>query len=109
MKAAYDAVAPDKTKWISYLEQMIAFAETPFDLGDSNIAKIPAPVLIISGDSDGLDKIELAKTYKLLGGGIAADMSSMPKSHLAIVPSHGHVGVMMQTPLILSYLNGFLQ
>jgi len=29
MKAAYDEVAPDKTKWTTYLEQMIAFAGVP--------------------------------------------------------------------------------
>src|ERR1700734_331300 len=46
MKAAYDAVAPDTTKWTKFLEQMIAFAGTQFDMGDSNIAKITAPVLI---------------------------------------------------------------
>jgi len=43
------------------------------NFGDSNIARITAPVLIISGDNDGLDKIELEKTYQLLGGGVAAD------------------------------------
>jgi len=109
MKAAYDAVAPDKTKWTKFLEQMIAFAGEPFDLGDSNIVKISAPVLIISGDNDGLDKVELAKTYQLLGGGVSADLAPMPKSHLAIVPSQSHVGLMMQTNTILGYLNGFLK
>ena len=109
IKTAYDAVAPDKTKWTSFIEQMIAFAQTPFDLGDSNISKISAPVLIISGDNDGLDKIELAKTYKLLGGGVAADMGPMPKSQLAIVPSQGHVSLVMQTTTILGYLNSFLK
>jgi len=109
MKTAYDAVAPDKANWTKFLEQMIAFAGEPFDFGDANISKISAPVLIISGDNDGLDKVELAKTYKLLGGGIAADMGSMPRSHLAIVPSEGHVSLMMQTATILTYLNGFLQ
>jgi len=49
LQAGYDAVAPDKTKWRKYLEQMFAFAKTPFNVGDSNIAKIAAPVLIISG------------------------------------------------------------
>src|SRR6476646_6973166 len=68
LKTAYDAVAPDKTKWRKFLEQMFAFAKVPFNVGDSNIAKISAPVLIISGDNDGLDKIELAKTYQLFGG-----------------------------------------
>jgi pimeloyl-ACP methyl ester carboxylesterase len=110
MKAAYDAVAPDKTKWIPFLEQMIAFAGQPFDMGDDNVAHITAPVLIIAGDNDGLDKIELMKTYKLLGGGVAADMGPMPKSQLAIIPSQGHVSLMMtQTPTILTYMNGFLK
>ncbi|HVT85563.1 MAG TPA: alpha/beta hydrolase [Chitinophagaceae bacterium] len=109
LKTAYDAVAPDKTKWRKFLEQMFVFAKEPFNVGDSNIAKITAPVLIISGDNDGLDKIELMKTYKLLGGGVAADMEPMPKSQLAIVPSQSHVGLMMQTTTILSYLNSFLK
>jgi pimeloyl-ACP methyl ester carboxylesterase len=109
LQTAYDAVAPDKTKWRNFLKQMFDFAEVPFDCGDSNIAKITAPVLIISGDNDGLDKVELAKTYQLLGGGVAADMSPMPKSQLAIVPSQTHVGVMMETTTILGYLNNFLK
>lgn len=109
MKTAYDAVAPDKTKWTKFLEQMIAFAREPFNLGDSNVSKIAAPVLIISGDNDGLDKIELIKTYKLLGGDVFADMGTMPKSQLAIVPSQGHVSLMMQTTTILTYMNNFLK
>src|SRR5437868_5015909 len=40
IKTAYDAVAPDKTKWTKFLQQMFAFAEVPFNVGDSNIAKI---------------------------------------------------------------------
>ncbi|WP_118973401.1 alpha/beta fold hydrolase [Taibaiella koreensis] len=109
MKAAYDAVAPDKTKWTKFLEQMIASAATPFDMGDANISKITAPVLIISGDNDGLDKIELIKTYQLLGGAVSADMGAMPQSQLAIVPAQGHVSLMMQTAMILGYLNNFLK
>lgn len=109
LKTAYDAVAPDKTKWRKFLEQMFAFAKVPFDVGDSNISKISAPVLIISGDNDGVDKIELAKTYKLLGGGVSSDLQPMPKSHMAIVPSQGHVSLMMQTKIILDYLNDFLK
>ena len=109
LKTAYDAVAPDKTKWRNFVEQMIAFAGVPFNVGDSNIAKITSPVLLISGDNDGLDKVELMKTYQLLGGGISADLGSMPKSQLAIVPSQGHVSLMMQTKTILGYMNDFLK
>jgi len=109
MKAAYDAIAPDKTKWTKFLEQMIAFAGVPFNMGDAAIAKITSPVLLISGDNDGLDKIELIKTYQLLGGAVLADFVGMPKSQLAIVPSQGHVSLMMQTKTILGYLDGFLK
>ncbi|HEY4289401.1 MAG TPA: alpha/beta hydrolase [Puia sp.] len=109
IKTAYDAVAPDKTKFTKFLEHMIAFAGVPFDMGDSNIAKITSPVLLISGDNDGLDKIELIKTYQLLGGAVSADLGPMPKSQLAIVPAQGHVSLMMQTKTILDYLNDFLK
>jgi pimeloyl-ACP methyl ester carboxylesterase len=109
IKTAYDAVAPDKTKWRAFLQQMFDFAKVPFNVGDSNIAKITAPVLIISGDNDGLDKVELMKTYELLGGGISADLQPMPKSQLAIVPSQGHVSLMMQTTTILNHINNFLK
>ncbi|WP_029279859.1 alpha/beta fold hydrolase [Pedobacter borealis] len=109
MKTAYDAVAPDKTKWTKFIEQMIVFAGTTFDMGDANIAKITSPVLIIAGDNDGLDKVELSKTYQLLGGDKFSDMGPMPKSHLAIVPGQGHVSLMMQTKTISTYLNDFLK
>lgn len=109
LKAGYDAVAADKTKWTKFVKQMIDFAKVPFDVGDNNIAKITAPVLIICGDNDGTDKIELMKTYTLLGGGVFADMQPMPKSQLAIVPLQGHVSLMMQTETILGYLKDFLK
>ena len=109
LKTGYDAVAPDKTKWTKFVKQMVDFAQVPFDCGDSNIARITAPVLIISGDNDGTNKIELMKTYQLLGGGVAADLQPMPKSHLTIVPSQSHVSLMMQTKTILGYLDDFLK
>ncbi|MES2266838.1 MAG: alpha/beta hydrolase [Bacteroidota bacterium] len=109
MHTAYIAVAPDKTKWKNFIEQMIVFAGQPFDMGDDNIAKITSPVLLIAGDNDGLDKVALMKTYQLLGGGVSADMAPMPRSRLAIVPSQSHVSLMEQTKTLLGYLNGFLK
>ncbi|UII22215.1 alpha/beta fold hydrolase [Fulvivirga ligni] len=108
LKTTYDAVAPDKTKWPKFLEQMFVFAGETFNIEDSEIAKIKAPVLLISGDNDGIDKVELMKTYRLLGGDVMADMEPMPKSKLAIIPSQTHVGVMMQTEAISKYMNEFL-
>ena len=60
------SVAPDKTKWNNFLEQIFAFDKVPFNIGDSNISKIAAPVLILSGDNDGADKVELMQTTTIL-------------------------------------------
>jgi len=109
MQTAYDAVAPDKTKWTKFLEKMIDFSHVPFNLGDDNIAKLTSPVLLIAGDNDGLDKIELIKTYQLLGGAKVGDFGPMPESQLAIVPSQGHVSLMMQTNTLLGYIGNFLK
>lgn len=109
MQQAYETVAPDKTKWTKFLEQMISLAQQPYDLGDANIAKISSPVLLIAGDNDGLDKIELVKTYQLLGGAVVGDFGQMPKSQLAIIPGQSHVSLIGQTGSILSYLNSFLK
>lgn len=109
IKTEYDSIAPDKNNWKKFITQMIAFAGEKFNVGDSNIEKITAPVLIIAGDNDGTDKIELIKTYQLLGGNVFADMQPMPKSQLAIIPSQGHVSLMMQTTTILDHLNNFLK
>ena len=109
LHVGYDAVAPDKTKWTPFLEQMIQSATTPYDLGDSNIANIKAPVLLISGDNDGMDKTELIKTYQLLGGTSSGPFGDPPRSQLAIVPGQGHVSLMMQTQTITGFLNSFLK
>ncbi len=109
LKTVYDATAPDKAKWRNFLQKMFVFAKEPFDVGDANIAKIASPVLIIAGDNDGTDKVELMKTYQLLGGGVSLDLQPMPKSQLAIVPAQGHVSLMMQTTTILNYLDNFLE
>ena len=108
LKTAYYAAAPDTTQWRKFLDKMIDQAQKPFNCGDTNIARITSPVMIISGDNDGVDKVELMKTYRLLGGDVHADMEPMPRSRLAIVPSQGHVSIMMQTETILGYLKEFL-
>lgn len=109
LRAAYEAVAPDKTQWTKFLEQMFALGAEPYTMSEADIAKIKSPVLLIAGDNDGLDKMELIKTYQLLGGAVAADFGTIPKSQLAIVPSQGHWSLMMQTTTILTYLDTFLK
>jgi pimeloyl-ACP methyl ester carboxylesterase len=109
LQAEYIKVAPDTANWHKFLGKMMDADKIPFDLGDENIKKIKSPVLIISGDNDGIDKAVLMNTYKLLGGEVFADMVGLPKSRLAIIAGKGHVTVMMDTAAILSNINSFLE
>ena len=109
LKSEYAKVAPDSTQWNAFLAGMIEFDKKDFNLGEQHVKNIKSPVLIISGDNDGIDKSILVQTYSLLGGNTFADMTGVPKSQLAIVPGQGHVSVMMQTDVILGLLKGFLK
>lgn len=108
-KDAYVKIAPDSSNWHKFVSQMIKLDHKPFNLGDANIKALKAPVLLISGDNDGVDKTVLIETYKLLGGLVVADMAAAPKSQLAIVPGKGHISLMMDTPVIFSLMNNFLK
>jgi pimeloyl-ACP methyl ester carboxylesterase len=109
LRTEYVKVAPDSTEWTRFLEKMIAFDKQDYNLGDQNISNIKSPVLLISGDNDGVDKPILMDTYKRLGGCVFADMLGIPKSQLAIVPGQGHVSLMMQTDELLKLISHFLK
>lgn len=108
LKTEYVKVAPDSSQWNNFLTKMIAFDKQEFNLGDKKIQTIKSPVLIISGDNDGIDKEVLFKTYQSLGGCRFADITGTPKSQLAIIPGQGHVSVMMQSSTLVNYIQNFL-
>lgn len=109
MKQAYDSLAPNPAQWPAFISKMIKFSAQDFDLGDDNIKRIAAPVLLIAGDNDGLAPQYTARTYQLLGGGVVGDMAGLPKSQLAVIPASTHVSLMSKTAelagVILPFLN----
>jgi len=109
LPAAYRAVAPDTANWIPFVKKMMAFDTTHYNLGDDKIKTIKTPMLLISGDNDGVDKTILFDVYRKLGGGVFADAMGVPKSRLAIIPGQGHVGIMRQTEDLLKLIDGFLE
>jgi pimeloyl-ACP methyl ester carboxylesterase len=113
IKTDYDRLSPDKAHWKEFMAKMIAFDKKTYDLGAANVGKIKSPVLLISGDNDGVDLNHIAEMYRLAGGGVMADMVGLPKSRLAIIPGMSHVTLMMQTDklvgIILPFLNPVAQ
>ena len=108
MKAAYEKVAPDKAHWHAFIKKMMQFDNQPFDLGADNIKNIKVPTLLLMGDNDGVDLNHTIETYRLLGGGIFADMEGLPKVQLAIHPGKGHVALVEDTSKMMETLEPFL-
>lgn len=108
LKTQYDQLAPDKGHWRAFVDKMIQFDAAPFDLGADKIRALHMPVLMIGGDNDGVDLDHVTALYRLLGGGVFADMQGVPKSQLAILPGCGHVSLMMQTDKLYALISEFL-
>jgi pimeloyl-ACP methyl ester carboxylesterase len=108
LKVEYDRLAPDKNHWKDWVNKMVASEVVPFDLGADNIKALECPVLIISGDNDGVDLNHITEMYRLCGGGVFGDIAGLPKSQLAIIPGMTHVTLMMETAKLISIINPFL-
>jgi pimeloyl-ACP methyl ester carboxylesterase len=108
LKKDYARLAPNKDHWKEFVTKLVILDNTPFDLGADNVKAIKCPVLIISGDNDGVDLNHIAEMYRLCGGGVFGDMAGLPKSQLAIIPGMTHVTLMMETQKLVSLINPFL-
>ena len=109
LKTEYDRLAPDKNHWKDWVNKMVASESVPFDLGSENLKGLKCPVLIISGDNDGVDLNHIAEMYRLCGGGVFGDIAGLPKSRLAILPGMTHVTLMTETARLVSIINAFLK
>lgn len=108
LKTAYDKVAPKPDYWHKFVTKLTNFDSKDFNLGEANIKAMKSPVLLIMGDNDGIDLNHTAEMYRLLGGGVFADMNGLPKSQLAIIPAQTHVTLMMQTDKLMAAIDPFL-
>lgn len=100
--------APDPAYWPQFVRKLSTFDAVSFDLGAENVRALACPVLIISGDNDGVDLYHVAEMYKLCGGGVFGDMAGLPASRPAIIPGMTHVSLMMETDKLMTLITPFL-
>jgi pimeloyl-ACP methyl ester carboxylesterase len=90
MEAAYREIAPNPEDFPMLVEKLKELDITPFDWGAENIRRIGAPTMIVVGDSDAIRLEHAVEMYRLLGGGAMGDLSGLPDSRLAVLPSTAH-------------------
>jgi pimeloyl-ACP methyl ester carboxylesterase len=108
IRKEYDSLAPKK-EFPKLMAKLKKLDETPFDWGADNIKAIKSPMLIIIGDGDVVRPEHAVEMFRLVGGGVPADLKGLPNSQLAILPGTTHVTLIFQSNLLLAMVTPFLE
>jgi pimeloyl-ACP methyl ester carboxylesterase len=72
------------------------------------IRAIKAPTLLVIGDSDIVRPEHAVELFRLLGGGVAGDLTGLPRSQLAVLPGTTHMTLMERASWLVSMVTLFL-
>ena len=113
MEEAYLRLAPNPGDFPKLVERLTVLDSTDFAWPDDDVRGIPAPMLIVLGDSDGVTLDHAVEMFKLRGGGVMADLQGMPESQLAVLPGTSHFvppgsGLLDRSEWLLPMIETFL-
>ena len=113
MEAEYLRIAPDPGDFPKLVQKLKELDTTPFAWPEDDIRAIPAPTLVVVGDSDGIRLQHAVELFELRGGGVMGDLAGLPQSQLAVLPGTTHFvppgsGLMDRTEWLLSMIPPFL-
>ncbi|MEA2310239.1 MAG: hypothetical protein QOE28_207 [Solirubrobacteraceae bacterium] len=87
---AYLRNAPNPGDFPKLVEKLTALDTAPYAWREDDIRAIPAPTLVILGDSDGIRLEHAIELFGLRGGGVMGDLAGLPESQLAVLPGTSH-------------------
>ena len=113
MEEAYQQLAPNPGDFPKLVEKLTVLDSTDFAWPDEDVRGIPAPMLIVLRDSDGVTLDHAVEMFKLRGGGVMADLQGMPESQLAVLPGTAHFippgsGLLDRSEWLLPMIETFL-
>ena len=107
-KEEYDRVAPNPGAFPALVEKMKQLDGQPFSWQPDAIRAIPAPTMIVIGDSDGTTPEHAVELFRLRGGGVYGDLAGLPSARLAILPGTTHVGLIDRAGWLAPMVDDFL-
>ncbi len=81
---------------------------TDTGLDSTRVRTIRSPALLIIGDGDIVQPEHTVHMFRLLGGGVPADIQGLPNSRLAVLPGTTHVTLMSPGTCLVEMVNEFL-
>ena len=90
IEAEYLRLAPNPGDFPKLVEKLTELDSTEFAWSKDDIRAIPAPALVVFGDSDIVRLEHAVELFRLLGGGVMGDLAGLPRSQLAVLPGTTH-------------------
>jgi len=111
MYEAYKNVAPNVNDWPVLVKQLTDRLKVDYDWS-ADVPRLSMPVMIVSGDADGLPPSHSVEFFGLLGGGLRDagwDHSGMTRHRLSILPGATHYDINLRPSLpaaVIPFLDG---
>lgn len=105
---AYARIAPNPGHWPLLIAKEQKLTREFKGWAPDDIQAIKAPTFIIIGDSDIIRPEHAIEMFRLLGGGVAGDLTGLPCSRLAVLPGTTHVTLVDRSDWLLSTIEEFL-
>src|SRR5690606_17068594 len=94
--------------WTKFVARQLAFELKPFDVGYENIKAIQAPILYLMADNDGVSNEQKMAFMEAAGIGRSGDTDGLPPSQMLVLPGRTHVGLGMETKMLMQHITPFL-
>jgi pimeloyl-ACP methyl ester carboxylesterase len=114
IESEYLRLAPNPEAFPTLVEKLKTLDTTEFTWPEEDVRAIPAPTLIVLGDSDGVRLEHAVELFRLRGGGVMGDLAGMPASQLAVLPGTSHFippgsGILDRSEWLLAMIPPFLE
>ncbi|HEU4348357.1 MAG TPA: alpha/beta hydrolase [Actinoplanes sp.] len=104
----YLRTAPDPGGWANLVTKMkVLDAHLP-EWSAEQIRALAAPTMIVLADSDIVRPEHAVEMFRLLGGGVAGDLTGLPACRLAILPGTTHTTIPHRAEWLAPMIDEFL-
>jgi len=107
-KEEYDRIAPDPDAFPTLVDKIKQLDLQPFAWPPEEVRAIPAPTMVVIGDSDGTTPEHAVELFRLRGGGVFGDLAGLPDARLAVLPGTTHVGLVDRAGWLAPMIDEFL-
>ncbi|MFJ8579363.1 alpha/beta fold hydrolase [Micromonospora sp. NPDC093277] len=104
----YLRTAPDPAGWASLVTKMKVLDANLPQWTPSQIRALAAPTMLVLGDADIVVPEHALEMFRLLGGGVAGDLTGLPACRLAILPGTTHTMIPQRADLLAPMIEEFL-